>query len=97
MILLFRDKTAADRNIASRHLFEDTNDIQKRKRRAQLMDEIMATEDLLLEMEEKLHEGNHSHDDFINRRVQSLKRKLTVLREDEDKIVTSLSYSRTDV
>ncbi len=60
------------------------------------MDEIMATEDLLLEMEEKLKGGGQPHDDFVHNRVQSLKRKLIVLREDEDILVTSLSASNSD-
>jgi hypothetical protein len=91
-----RDKTAAERNLSSRRLFDDTNELQKRKRRAQLMDEIMATEDLLHDMEMKLHDDVNPNDDFILRRVQSLKRKLAVLKEDEDILVSSLLSGNTD-
>jgi hypothetical protein len=60
------------------------------------MDEIMATDDLLLDMERKLHDGVNPNDDFILCQVQSLKRKLAVLSEDEDIIVSSLLSSNSD-
>lgn len=85
-----RERAVVQKNLSCSRLFDYTSEMQMRRRQAEVMDEIMETEDKLLEVEGKLRGVGHANDENLLRRVQSLKRKLSVLTEEDAKLSSAL-------
>jgi hypothetical protein len=88
-VKLNRDKAAVQKNLSCSRLFDYTSEMQMTKCHTEVMDEIMVTEDKLEEVEGKL-QNSHTNDEYLLCRVQSLKRKLSMLEEEDAKLSLSL-------
>ena len=88
-VKLSRDRAAVQKNLSCSRLFDYTSEMQMRKRHTEVMDEIMVTEDKLEEVEGKLL-NSHTDDEYLLRRVQSLKRKLSMLEDEDAKLSLAL-------
>jgi len=86
---IVREKAVVQKNLSCSRLFDYTSEMQMRKRQAEVMDEIMETEDKLEVVEGRLG-GGDANDEHILRRVHSLKRKLSVLTEEEAKLSSAI-------
>jgi len=88
---LEKDRAAVQKNLSCSRLFDYTSEMQMRKRHTEVMDEIMNTEDKLQEVEDSLLAGYENRNDgHLHRRVQSLKRKLSALTDEDAKLSSAL-------
>jgi len=94
---LEKDRAAVQKNLSCSRLFDYTSEMQMRKRHTEVMDEIMNTEDKLQEVEGSLLAGDENqNDEYLRRRVQSLKRKLSALSDEDAKLSSALQQFATN-